>query len=133
MIRHSEARSLCERLIATLGIMSNGPDQPIESLSGGNQQKVLLARAMVNLPTILLLDEPTRGIDVGAKQDVYRWIRDTAAAGAVVVVSSLEEEELIGLADRILVLRDGQKVAMLDGGGTSVKELLVLTAGGPRH
>jgi ABC-type sugar transport system ATPase subunit len=133
MIRHSEARTLCERLIATLGIMTNGPDQPIESLSGGNQQKVLLARAMVNSPTILLLDEPTRGIDVGAKQDVYRWIRDTATAGAVVVVSSLEEEELIGLADRILVLRDGQKVALLDATRTSAKELLILTAGGPPH
>jgi len=133
VIRHSEARSLCERLIAALGIVTNGPDQPIESLSGGNQQKVLLARAMVNSPTILLLDEPTRGIDIGAKQDVYRWIRDTAAAGAVIVVSSLEEEELISLADRILVLRDGQKMALLEAGHTSAKELLLLTAGGPRH
>ncbi len=128
-----EARNLCERLIAALGIVTNGPDQPIESLSGGNQQKVLLARAMVNSPTILLLDEPTRGIDVGAKQDVYRWIRETAATGAVIVVSSLEEEELISLADRILVLRDGQKMALLEAGHTSAKELLLLTAGGPRH
>jgi ABC-type sugar transport system ATPase subunit len=93
----------------------------------------LLARAMVNSPTILLLDEPTRGIDVGAKQDVYRWIRETAAGGAVIVMSSLEEEELIGLADRILVLRDGRNVAILDARDASAKGLLLLTAGGPSH
>jgi ABC-type sugar transport system ATPase subunit len=133
VVRYSELRSLCERLIAALGIVTTGPDQPIERLSGGNQQKVLLARAMVNSPTILLLDEPTRGIDVGAKQDVYRWIRETAAGGAVIVMSSLEEEELIGLADRILVLRDGRNVAILDARDASAKGLLLLTAGGPSH
>jgi len=133
VLRDGEAWNLCERLIGAFGIVTNGPDQPIASLSGGNQQKVLLARAMINSPKVLLLDEPTRGIDVGAKQDVYRWIRDTAAAGAAIVVSSLEEEELIGLADRILVLRDGQQVALVDARETSENELLLLTVGAAAH
>jgi ABC-type sugar transport system ATPase subunit len=101
----------------------------VKALSGGNQQKVLLARALINQPQILLLDEPTRGIDVGAKQDVYRWIRHTAAAGTVVIVSSLEEAELIGLADRILVLRDGRQVAIVEGPDATEHRLLALASG----
>ncbi len=133
VLRHREARKLCERLIAAFGIVTSGPDQPIANLSGGNQQKILLARAMINSPKVLLLDEPTRGIDVGAKQDVYRWIRDAAAAGTAIIVSSLEEEELIGLADRILVLRDGRQVALVDAKETSERDLLLLTVGATAH
>jgi ABC-type sugar transport system ATPase subunit len=102
-------------------------------LSGGNQQKVLLARAMLNEPKLLLLDEPTRGIDVGAKRDVYRWIDEMASEGAAIIVSSLEEAELIGLVDRILVLRDGEQVAILDGAAATEHDLLMLTAAGARH
>src|SRR5207244_4123740 len=80
-LRHQQARKLCRHFIDELGIRTEGPDQLISTLSGGNQQKVLLARAMLNNPRLLLLDEPTRGIDVGAKQDVYRWIRNTASEG----------------------------------------------------
>jgi ABC-type sugar transport system ATPase subunit len=102
-------------------------------LSGGNQQKILIARAMVNSPRILLLDEPTRGIDVGAKEDVYRWIVAAAAQGAAIVVSSLEETEVLRLADRVLVLRDGQQVALLHTQDTSEHDLLTLAAGGASH
>jgi ABC-type sugar transport system ATPase subunit len=130
VVRHAQAVGLCEQLITELDIRSSGPDQPIGNLSGGNQQKTLLARAMVNSPRILLLDEATRGIDVGAKEDVYRWIRATAASGAAILVSSLEESELLRLADRIVVLRDGQQIAVLDAKHTSEHELLVLTMGG---
>jgi ABC-type sugar transport system ATPase subunit len=130
LLRHSQAVGVCERLIKELGIRTSGPQQPIGALSGGNQQKILLARAMLNSPTILLLDEPTRGIDVGAKEDVYRWVRAAAASGAAIIVSSLEEAELLGLADRILILRDGQQVAVLNAEDTSEHELLILTAGG---
>jgi ABC-type sugar transport system ATPase subunit len=128
-VRHDQTRALCEKLIGDLGIKTDGPDQPVKALSGGNQQKVLLARALINQPQILLLDEPTRGIDVGAKQDVYRWIRHTAAAGTVVIVSSLEEAELIGLADRILVLRDGRQVAIVEGRDATEHRLLALASG----
>jgi ABC-type sugar transport system ATPase subunit len=133
VVRHDASRSLCNELIKQLKIRTGGPDQPVSTLSGGNQQKVLLARAMINTPRLLLLDEPTRGIDVGAKQDVYNWIRETAAKGTTVIVSSLEEAELMGLAHRLIVLRDGRQLATLIAGETSEQELMVLAAGGTRH
>ena len=133
LLRHDHAAALCARLIEALGIKTNGPSQAIKDLSGGNQQKVLLARALINSPTVLLLDEPTRGIDVGAKQDVYRWIRKIATEGTMVVVSSLEEGELIGLADRILVLREGRQVTILDGQSANDHMLAALAAGGTIH
>jgi ABC-type sugar transport system ATPase subunit len=133
VVRHDASRRLCCELISQLRIQTSGPDQPLSALSGGNQQKVLLARAMINAPRLLLLDEPTRGIDVGAKQDVYRWIRETAARGTAVIVSSLEERELLGLADRLVVLRDGRQLATLAAAGASEHELMVLAAGGTRH
>lgn len=132
-IRHGAARRLCVDLIRQLGIRTEGPDQPMAALSGGNQQKVLLARAVLNEPEILLLDEPTRGIDVGAKHDVYRWIHEAAAAGTSMIISSLEEAELIGLADRILVLRDGKQVALCDSRDVSEHDLALMAAGGRRH
>jgi ABC-type sugar transport system ATPase subunit len=132
LINHQVSRQLCEGLIEELRIHTIGPDQIIATLSGGNQQKVLLGRAMANSPNILLLDEPTRGVDVGARQDVYRWIRATAIRGAAVIVSSLEESELMELAHRILVLRDGRQLAILSRRDTSEHELITLAGGGHR-
>jgi ABC-type sugar transport system ATPase subunit len=132
-LRQHRRSELCLQLIRDLGVRTEGPDQLISTLSGGNQQKVLLARAMLNEPKLLLLDEPTRGIDVGAKRDVYRWIRKMASEGTSTIVSSLEEVELIGLADRILVLRDGKQLAILDGAEATEHDLLMLTAAGARH
>jgi ABC-type sugar transport system ATPase subunit len=132
-LRQRRRFELCLQLIRDLGVRTEGPDQLMSTLSGGNQQKVLLARAMLNEPKLLLLDEPTRGIDVGAKRDVYRWIDEMASEGAAIIVSSLEEAELIGLVDRILVLRDGEQVAILDGAAATEHDLLMLTAAGARH
>jgi ABC-type sugar transport system ATPase subunit len=133
MVRNKAATRLCKDLIRQIGVRTEGPDQTMATLSGGNQQKVLLARALINAPRLLLLDEPTRGIDIGAKRDIYRWIRDVAGRGTAVMVSSLEPSELIGLADRIVVLRDGQQLATLSGYDATEHELLVLAAGGNRH
>jgi ribose transport system ATP-binding protein len=83
-------------------------DQPVKTLSGGNQQKVVLARWLLSDPAVLILDEPTRGIDVGAKAEIYQLINDAAARGAGVLVISSELEELIGLCDRILVMNRGE-------------------------
>lgn len=132
-LRHQKTREMCQHFIEELGIRTEGPDQSISALSGGNQQKVLLTRAMLNNPRMLLLDEPTRGIDIGAKRDVYRWIRKTASQGTSVIISSLEESELIGLADRILILRDGKQLAILDGSSATEHDLLTLAAGGTQH
>ena len=87
----------------------------VAELSGGNQQKVVLARWLLRDCKVLLLDEPTRGVDVGAKAEIYRVIRGLAEAGLAIVVVSSELDELLGLCDRILVLRDGRLVADLDG------------------
>jgi ABC-type sugar transport system ATPase subunit len=80
-LQHQKAREICQHYIDALGIRAQGPDQLMSTLSGGNQQKVLLARAMLNRPRLLLLDEPTRGIDVGTKREVYSWISATGRAG----------------------------------------------------
>ena len=130
MLDHRNGREHCQRLIRDLSIQTVGPEQVVGSLSGGNQQKVLLSRALLNAPRILLLDEPTRGIDVGAKREVYRLIADIAERGTAVICSSMEEDELLGLADRILVMRDGHQLALLDAAATNQRELLTLAAGG---
>jgi ABC-type sugar transport system ATPase subunit len=130
LLDRENGREHCRRLIRELDIQTLGPEQMVGSLSGGNQQKVLLSRALLNAPRVLLLDEPTRGIDVGAKRDVYRLIGQIAAEGTAVICSSLEEDELLGFAHRILVIRDGRQLAVLDARATSRRELLMLAAGG---
>jgi len=84
-----------------------GPERPARTLSGGNQQKVVLGKWLLTEPSVVLLDEPTRGIDVGAKQQVYELVIELADAGTAVLLASSEIEELLGLADRILVMRQG--------------------------
>lgn len=87
------------------------PERITRTLSGGNQQKVMLARWLIHGTTVLLLDEPTRGVDVGARMELYRLIRDVAAAGTAVVIVSSEIEEVLGLSDRVLVIADGRVLA----------------------
>jgi ribose transport system ATP-binding protein len=84
------------------------PDRPARTLSGGNQQKILLARWLVHGTSVLLLDEPTRGVDVGARSEIYALIRKLAAAGTAIIVVSSEIEEVLGLADDVLVIDDGK-------------------------
>jgi ribose transport system ATP-binding protein len=92
--------------------------EPITSLSGGNQQKALFARALLQSPRLLLLDEPTKGVDIGAKAEIYEIIRQLAAQGRSVLLVSSEEEELIEVADRVVVFRnracDGHAIAAAD-------------------
>ena len=90
-------------------------DAPAGSLSGGNQQKLLFARAILIEPGVLIADEPTRGIDVGAKRDIYETLVGLAASGLAVILISNEVEEILGLAHRVLVMRAGRLVAELEG------------------
>src|SRR5205085_4271611 len=101
--------------IARMGIKARSAMQPIRELSGGNQQKVLLARWLCMKPRLLLLDEPTRGIDVGAKAEIQRLIDRLADEGLGVLMISSEMEELVEGCDRVGVLRDGACVATLSG------------------
>lgn len=108
-LRHQQEAQLADEFIQKLHIKTPGREQFIVNLSGGNQQKVILARwlARQNLK-VLILDEPTRGIDVGAKNDIYRIIYEVAQRGCCVIVISSELPEVLGIADRIMVMRDGQ-------------------------
>ncbi|MGW7491171.1 sugar ABC transporter ATP-binding protein [Streptomyces sp. NPDC054786] len=104
-----------DTFVQRLNIKASGPDQKVGELSGGNQQKVLLARWLAMHPRVLLLDEPTRGIDVGAKAEVQRLIDELAADGLGVLLISSDVEELIEGADRVVVLKDGAVVGELAG------------------
>ena len=108
-------RRVAGELIARFGVRAWGPEQPIRTLSGGNQQKVVLAKWMNTNPTVAILDEPTRGVDVGAKEEIYELIEGLAKEGLAVVVISSDLEELIRLSDRVLALYEGDVVAELSG------------------
>lgn len=130
ILLHAAVYDLCRTYVQSLGIKLASVDEPIDNLSGGNQQKVLLARAMTTRPRLLMLDEPTRGIDVGAKVDVYRLIRRLADEGTSFVLASMEADEVLRVCDRIAVLRDGRQIALLEGDTTSEHELVRLSTGG---
>jgi ABC-type sugar transport system ATPase subunit len=108
-----------------------GPRQPVLQLSGGNQQKVVFARAVLGAPHVLLLDEPTRGVDVGAKFDIHSLLRELAAGGVAIVLASSDLPELIGMADRILVMRQGRQAAIVPAEGLTQAALLTLSFGEP--
>ena len=100
----------------------------IRSLSGGNQQKVILGRWLLTDPTVLLLDEPTRGIDVGAKYEIYQLILDLAAKGKTVIMVSSEMPELLGVCDRILVMSGGRLSGEVDAKTATQEDIMTLAA-----
>lgn len=128
-LRHRQHRTSTQRLIDALRIQTPHMDVPVSSLSGGNQQKVVLARWLAVGMKILLLDDPTRGIDVGAKAEIYRIINELAESGVAVVISSSENSELIGICDRILVMFRGRMVAEVNAKTTTEKELVAFATG----
>lgn len=103
-----KADELCEKQIRAFSIKTPSKDQMISNLSGGNQQKVILAKWMLMNSDVIILDEPTRGIDVGAKQEIYELINQLAAADKVIIVITSELPELLGMTDRILVMAEGK-------------------------
>ncbi len=123
-------REVVARLIAQLGVKCSSPEQAVKELSGGNQQKVLLARWLATHPKLLILDEPTRGIDVGAKGEILRLIGQLANEGLSVLMISSELDELIAGASRIFVLRDGVSVQELGPGDIQPARILDAMAHG---
>jgi monosaccharide-transporting ATPase len=121
---------IVDSFIERLGIKTAGPDQKIRELSGGNQQKVLLARWMCLNPRLLLLDEPTRGIDVGAKGEIQKLIEELAESGMGVLLISSELEEIIEGSDHVVILRDGTTVAELSRADISQDAILTAMAHG---
>lgn len=107
------ARAAARSQIESLELRPADPDRPTITLSGGNQQKILLARWLVHGTRVLLLDEPTRGVDVGARAEIYALIRELAAAGNAIVIVSSEIEEVLGLSDTVLVIAEGRVLETL--------------------
>ncbi|MCB1227413.1 MAG: sugar ABC transporter ATP-binding protein [Verrucomicrobiales bacterium] len=120
----AQQTELAQRYIATLGIKTPSPETPIRNLSGGNQQKVLLARWLVMQPRLLILDEPTRGIDVGARAEIDRLIAQLSADGMAVLLISSELEEIVANSQSVTVLRDRRAVGHLQGSTISVAEIM---------
>jgi putative xylitol transport system ATP-binding protein len=116
------------RMIDTLNIRTASDRLNVAHLSGGNQQKVVLGKWFLTEPRILLLDEPTRGVDVGAKREIYRVMSDFARAGGAVIMVSSETDEVLGMADRAVVMRDGRVAGELDRAAMSAEKLLHLAA-----
>ena len=125
-LHHSRENANARRYIDALSIKTPTIHQLTSRLSGGNQQKVILARWLAENPRVVLLDEPTRGIDVGAKAEIYAIIYELARRGAAVVVVSSELPEVLGVADRVLVMREGRLVASLDRDQATPHEVLSL-------
>lgn len=114
---------------ARLGIKSSGPSQVTRELSGGNQQKIVIGKWLRVQPTVLLLDEPTRGVDVGAKTEIYRIIHELAEGGMGIILASSELTEVIGLSHRVLVCRDGSVVGEVEKSDESPERIMMLAMG----
>jgi ABC-type sugar transport system ATPase subunit len=123
-IRRAAERRLLEPVARQLALRCASPDAPVSTLSGGNQQKVLLARWLLKNPEVLFLDDPTRGIDVAAKQDIYRAIDDLVAAGKGVILVSSELPELLRCSDPILVLSGGRQTAVYDASEATPEKIM---------
>ena len=115
VVDRAAERKLIDEMIALLAIRTAGTDIPVGSLSGGNQQKVVIAKWLMVEPRIILLNDPTRGIDVGTKAEIYQLLRKLASSGAAIVFYSTDYDELIGCCDRVLVLYDGAVKRVLVG------------------
>jgi monosaccharide-transporting ATPase len=129
----SEQETIVSEYMAALGVRPADPSMLVKNLSGGNQQKVLLARWLATAPQLIILDEPTRGIDVGAKADIQRKVTELAAEGLAVVFISSELEEVVRLAQRIVVMRDRRKIGELDAHDTSVDDVVAAIAAEARE
>jgi putative xylitol transport system ATP-binding protein len=127
-IRRAEERSAVARMIDLFRIKASSQEALVRSMSGGNQQKVVLGRCLSTAPKILLCDEPTRGIDVGAKREIYAFLSRFVAQGAGVIMVSSEVPEVVGMSDRIVVFRRGRISGVLDGADATQSTLLQLAS-----
>jgi ribose transport system ATP-binding protein len=124
VIDRQKETQLIDEMVKLLAIKTDGVDIPVGALSGGNQQKVVIAKWLMRKPRIILLNDPTRGIDVGTKHELYQLLRRLAEAGAAILFYSTDYDELIGCCDRVLVLYDGGIVRELTGNGITQHALI---------
>ena len=124
LVRRTKERAATTEIIDQLAIRTASPQAPVGSLSGGNQQKALFGGWVLTHPKVLMMEEPTRGVDVGAKAEIYRIINEQAAAGVAVVLVSSDLPELVAMSDRLLVMRQGHVVAELTDDDLTEQKLL---------
>ena len=124
IIDRAAEQRLIDDMVGLLAIKTAGLDAPVGALSGGNQQKVVIAKWLMRQPRIILLNDPTRGIDVGTKQEIYQLMRKLADQGATILFYSTDYDELIGCCDRVLVLYDGAVKRELVGAEITERALI---------
>jgi len=129
-IRRQQERAAAGRFIHRLRIRTPSPEQLTRNLSGGNQQKVVLAKWLLTESRVLLFDEPTRGIDVGAKAEIYQLMGELAASGVAMLMITSELPEVIGMADRILVMHEGRIAAEIPRAGATQEKIMFYATGG---
>jgi ribose transport system ATP-binding protein len=131
LVNKSRETAIAREQISSLKIKTPGPEALIRNLSGGNQQKVAIGKWLAMGPKVLILDEPTRGIDVGAKAEIYKLIRTLAGNGAVILIVSSDMEEVLHLSDRIAVMHEGRITGILDEADFNEQNIMQLAVGRP--
>jgi inositol transport system ATP-binding protein len=127
-VRGAAARAACERMVSALRVKTPGLDERIENLSGGNQQKVLLGRWLLTRPRILILDEPTRGVDVAAKAEIHALITRLTTEGTAVLMISSELPEILAMSHRIMVMQAGRVAGILERAAANQVAIMELAA-----
>ena len=127
-VAEREVTAVCEEMSRKLRVKTPTLGERVENLSGGNQQKVLIGRWLLTNPRILILDEPTRGIDVGAKAEIHRFVTELARDGVAVIMISSEMPEVLGMSDRIMVMHEGRVTGFLDRAEATQVKVMELAA-----
>lgn len=128
MVQKKQESAYVDKYIREMNVKTPSPEQLVKNLSGGNQQKVVLAKAMATNCEVLIFDEPTRGIDVGAKQEIYSLMCRLAEEGKSIIMISSEMPELLGMSDRIIVMSNGEKAGELLRGEYSQTHVLEMAS-----
>lgn len=127
--RQKEAR-LTEETVETLSVKTSGPEQEVRTLSGGNQQKVVIGKWLATSPRVLILDEPTRGVDIGAKEEIYRLMDRLAREGLAILLISSDLPEVLGMSDRVLVMHEGRITGQFDKDEATQENVMKAASGG---
>ncbi|MCA1065220.1 sugar ABC transporter ATP-binding protein [Rossellomorea aquimaris] len=133
VVQEKKEKEWTEEMIRKLRIKTSGPEQEVKSLSGGNQQKVVFGKWLGTQPKLLILDEPTRGVDVGAKKEIYSIMNELTEKGFSIIMVSSELPEVLGMSDRIMVIHEGKVTAILDKGEADQEKIMEAATGGARQ
>ena len=133
VINAKEERKIAEKWINRLSIKTNSPQTVVETLSGGNQQKVILGKWLEIHPKVIIMNEPTRGIDVGAKVEIYRILHEMCRDGVSIIMITSEMPELIGMADRALVMHEGALQCVLERNELTEEKIMAAAIGGTEN